>query len=194
MKVRQWITAGLPPVLGLWLGVVIVNFRHSSGTDLQFLIALLIVFVAPIVSLVLAATGRWKILFQLMLAPPLFAFLGVQLFSLVYLPSDIRVGFDYPPGASGSYHVAQFHHRVGEEWIEGPKVEGWPMSVSFPDLNSDGYKDIRVVETRNGHSGDSIEFVFIPDGKDGRFWKPHRMKSRLSATYKPAHLYYNLGG
>jgi hypothetical protein len=107
-----------------------------------------------------------------------------------YFPSNIRWSFGSPPGSSGSYHTVQFFENVGDVWIEGREVEGWPMRVAFPDLNSDGYKDIRVVE-ENDQRGDAIEFVYIPNATDGIHWKAHRMDSRLSATYKPAGISHN---
>lgn len=189
MKPRPWLRA-LFAVMGLSLGVALVIDKQSSETALWFLSLLLVVFVLPIVVLVLAIARKWKTLLHLVLLPALFGFIGFQVFNWIYWPSDIRVGFGSPPGSSGSYHVAQFYHRVGTEWIEGPLVEGWPMRVSFPDLNSDGHKDIRVIE-ENSHSGDAIEFVFIPDAKDGIFWKPQRVDSRLSAAYEPSHFFHN---
>jgi hypothetical protein len=189
MKPRRWQRA-LSAILGLSLGVALVLNNLSNESALRILSGLLLVFVAPIGVLVLAMAGKWKILFHLILVPALLGFLVFHLFNLIYWPSDIRVSFGNPPGSSGSYVVAQFHHRVGEGWVEGPSVEGWPMSVSFPDLNSDGFKDIRVIEA-HGHRGDAIEFVFVPDAKDGIFWKPHRMDSRLSAAYEPAHFFYH---
>lgn len=189
MKPHPWLRVFLA-VIGLSLGVALVIDKQSSETALWLLSLLLLVVVLPIVVLVLAIARKWKTLLHLVLWPALLGFLGFHVFNWIYWPSNIRVGFGSPPGSSGSYHVAQFHHRVGTEWIEGPSVEGWPMRVSFPDLDSDGYKDIRVIE-ENGHRGHAIEFVFIPEGKDGVFWEPHRMDSRLSAAYKPSHFFHN---
>jgi len=69
-------------------------------------------------------------------------------------------------------------------------MEGWPMKVAFPDLDSDGHKDIRVLEEKD-LSGRAIEFVYIPCANDGIYWKAHRMDSRLSARYKPAGICHN---
>jgi len=189
MKPRLWLRA-LFAVLGLSLGVALVIDKQSSETALWILSFLFLLFIAPIVVLALAIARKWKILLHLILVPALIGYLGFHLFNWIYWPSTLRVGFGSPPGSSGSYHVAQFYHRVGTEWLEGPSVEGWPMRVSFPDLNSDGHNDIRVIE-ENCHSGDAIEFVFIPDGKDGIFWKPQRMDSRLSAAYDPSRFFHN---
>jgi hypothetical protein len=189
LKNRPWLRA-LFAVIGLSLGVALVVDKQSSETALWSLSLLLLVFILPIVVLVLAIAKKWKTLLHLVLLPALLGYLGFHVFNWIYWPSDIRVGFGSPPGSSGSYHVAKFYHRVGTDWIEGPSVEGWPMRVSFPDLNSDGHKDIRVIE-ENGHGGDAIEFVFISDAKDGIFWKPQRLDSRLSAAYKPSRFFHN---
>ena len=177
----RWLRA-LFAVLGLWLGIALVLDKQSSESGLWMLTTVFVMLGLPIVVLMLLVTWQWRILLDIILAPALLAFLGFHAFHWVYWPSNLRVGFGSPPGASGSYHVAQFYHKVGAEWIEGPMVEGWPMRVSFPDLNSDGHKDIRVIE-ETGNRGDAIEFVFVPDGKDGIFWRPHRMESRLSVWY-----------
>lgn len=189
MKHRPWLRA-LFAVTGLSLGVALAIDMQSSEWALRLFLFLLLFFILPIIVLVLAVAQKWKALLHLVLFPALLMYLGFHVFNWIYWPSDIRVGFGSPPGGSGSYHIAYFYHRVGTEWIEGPTVEGWPMRVSFPDLNTDGHKDIRVIE-EYGHSGDAIEFVFIPDAKDGNFWKPQRMESRLSAKYMPARFLHN---
>ncbi|HEY8962487.1 MAG TPA: hypothetical protein VIM57_09800, partial [Luteolibacter sp.] len=84
----------------------------------------------------------------------------------------------------------QFQNQVGDQWLDGPSMEGWPMKVAFPDLDSDGHKDIRVLEEKD-LSGRAIEFVYIPCANDGIYWKAHRMDSRLSARYKPAGICHN---
>lgn len=188
MKRRPWLRA-LFAVVGLLLGIALVIDKQSSETALWNL-SFFFIFIVPILVLVLTIARKWKTLLHLVLLPALIGYIGFHGFHWIYWPSDIRVGFGSPPGSSGSYHVARFYHRVGTEWIEGPSVEGWPMRVSFPDINSDGHKDIRVIE-EHGHSGDAIEFVFIPDAKDGIFWKPQRMDTRLSAAYEPSRFFHN---
>ncbi len=189
MKQPPWLRA-LFAVIGLSLGVAFVIDKQSSEGALRLFLFPLLFFILPIIVLVLAVAQKWKALLHLVLFPALLMYLGFHVFDWIYWPSDIRVGFGSPPGGSGSYHIAQFYHRVGPKWIEGPSVEGWPMRVSFPDLNSDGHKDIRVIEER-GNSGDAIEFVFIPDAKDGIFWKPERVDSQLSAAYEPLRFLHN---
>ena len=189
MKPRRWLRA-IFAVIGLSFGIALVIDKQSSETALWYLSFFFLIFIAPFVVLVLAIGRKWKILWHLVLLPTFLGYLGFHLFNWLYWPSNIRVGFGSPPGSSGSYHVAQFYHRVGTDWLEGPSVEGWPMRVSFPDLNSDGHKDIRVIE-ENTHRGDSIEFIYIPESKDGVYWAPHRMESRLCASYAPSRFYHN---
>lgn len=103
------------------------------------------------------------------------------------VPSNINFEFSYP-GASGSYHAVRFHFKVNGQWIAGPSVEGWPVTVRFPDLNGDGHPDIRVTET-NG-SG-VVEFVYLPDDNGKVYWHLVKNSSALSAAYEPAREFSN---
>jgi hypothetical protein len=188
MNRQAWLRAFFA-VLAVVVGFALVINKQSSELDLWCL-AFFLLLLFPMAFLFLALAEKWRILFHFLLLPALFGFLAFQCFNWLYWPSNIRFSFGTPPGASGSYHTVQFYHKIGDHWIEGPEVEGWPLRVAFPDLDSDGYKDIRVVE-ENGHKGDAIEFVYVPNAKDGIYWKAHRMDSRLSATYKPAGIFHN---
>jgi energy-coupling factor transporter transmembrane protein EcfT len=186
---RQTTLRAIFAVLGLAVGFALVIDRQSSNMGLWFLASIYLIL-APIALLFLAVAGKWKVILYFILVPPLLGFLAFQCFNWFYFPSNIRWSFGSPPGSSGSYHTVQFFEKVGNAWIEGPEVEGWPMRVAFPDLNSDGYRDIRVVEEKD-HRGESIEFIHIPNATDGVHWKTHRMDSRLSAAYKPAGISHN---
>ena len=188
MNRKAWLRA-LFAVLAVLVGYALVVDKQSSELALWHL-ALLLLLVVPLATLFLALAGNWKFLLHFLLLPALLGLLAFQCFNWLYWPSDIRFSFGTPPGASGSYHAVQFYQKIGHHWIEGPEVEGGPLRVAFPDLDSDGYKDIRVVE-ENDHRGDAIEFVYIPNAQKGIYWKSHRMDSRLSATYKPAGISYN---
>ena len=188
MKRQVWLRA-LFAILGVLVGFALVIDKQSSELGLWNLTFTLFLL-APIAVLFLALAEKWKILLHLLLVPSLLGFLAFQSFNWFYWPSNIRFSFGTPPGSSGSYHEVHFYHKVGPSWIEGPTVEGWPMRVAFPDLDSDGYKDIRVTEEL-GHRGDAIEYVYIPHARDGIYWKIHRMNSRLSTTYKPAGIFLN---
>jgi hypothetical protein len=176
--------------LGVLVGLALVFDKRSSDMALWFLLGYFVILIVPIAILFLVLAGKWKILFHFLLVPALLGYLAFQCLNWFYWPPNIRFSVGTPPGSSGSYHVVQFDHRIGDQWIEGPTVEGWPMRVTLPDLDSDGYKDIRVVE-ENSHIDDAIEFVYIPNAKDGIHWKIRRMDSRLSATYKPAGISHN---
>jgi hypothetical protein len=105
----------------------------------------------------------------------------------ILVPSYIRYTVSYP-GNVGSYHEVRFQFRHNGQWLDGPTVEGWPMTFSFPDLNNDGYRDIRVTDK---YEQKSVEFTYMPKN-DGRcFWHPVKNNSRLSASYPPANYYSN---
>ena len=188
MSRQAWLRS-LFAVLAVVVAFALVIDKRSSELALWHIVFLLGLPV-PVAILFLALAEKWKILLHFLLLPALLGFLAFHCFNWLYWPSDIQFSFGTPPGASGSYHVVQFYHQIDGRWIEGPTVEGWPMQVAFPDLDSDGYKDIRVVK-ENGHEGGAIEFVYIANAKDGIYWKAHRMDSRLSATYKPAGIFHN---
>jgi hypothetical protein len=78
-------------------------------------------------------------------------------------PSNIHFKFSY--GQSGSWHEVQFTHIEGGRQIDGPWVGAWPMRVRFPDLDHDGFPDIRVVG-----SGRIAEYVYLPHNDGKRFW------------------------
>jgi len=185
---RQTWFKSLFAVLAVIVGFALVIDKQSSELALWYLLFLLLLLV-PIAILFLALAGKWKILLHFLLLPALLGFLTFQCFNWLYWPSNIRFIFGASPGASGSYHVVQFYHEINGRWIEGPWVGGWPMRVAFTDLDSDGCKDIRVVQ-ENSRSGDAIEFVYIPNAKDGIYWKARRMDAGLSATYEPAGIFY----
>jgi hypothetical protein len=176
MKRQAWLRASFA-LLGVFMGVALVIDKQSSELAIWNLTFCLLLPI-PIVVLVLMLAQKWKILMHFLLVPALLGLIAFLSFNWIYWPSSIRFSFGTPPGSSGSYHVVQFEHKIGDQWIEGPTVEGWPLRVAFPDIDSDGYSDIRVVE-ENGRRGDAIEFVYIPSAKDGIYWKTHRMDSRL---------------
>jgi hypothetical protein len=117
----------------------------------------------------------------------LLAYCGFQITARYLIPADIRFDFSCP-GNTGSYHAVQFYFKHDGRWLEGPAVEGWPLKVSFPDLNGDGHCDIRVVE--NGGTG-SVEFVYLPQNDGHSFWRAVKNDSRLSAAYPPTDYFSN---
>jgi hypothetical protein len=115
------------------------------------------------------------------------AFSAFQITSHCLVPSNIDYAFSYP-GNTGSYHMVQFYFRHDGHWLEGPSVEGWPLTVSFPDLNGDGHPDIRVTDNANGGS---VEFVYLPKNDGHCFWRAVKNETRLSAGYPPGHYFSN---
>jgi len=188
MNRQAWLRASFA-ALGVVTGCALVIDKRSSELAIWNLTFLLLL-PTPIVVLCLLLAEKWKVLLHLLIVPALLGYLAFQGLDWFYWPRNIRFQFWSPPGATGSYHCVQFQHQVGDQWVDGPLVEGWPMKVSFPDLNSDGHKDIRISEEKD-HSGRVIEFVCLPNAKDGIYWKAHRMDSRLSASYKPAGICHN---
>ena len=79
-------------------------------------------------------------------------------------PANIHYNFDY--GQSGSWHEVQFTHTEHGQEIKGPWVGRWPVRVRFPDLNHDGYPDIRVIGDRD----EIAEYVYLPHNDGKCFW------------------------
>jgi hypothetical protein len=119
----------------------------------------------------------------------LLALITYEVLVRVQCPANIRFEFSNP-GNTGTYQKVQFYHKISGQWIKGPSVEGWPLTVSFPDINHDGHPDIRVVESLAPKKG-AIEFIYIPESKDGIYWKAGRMDSGLSAGYTPGKIFHN---
>ena len=79
-------------------------------------------------------------------------------------PPNIHYMFEY--GQSGTWHRVRFTHTEDGHEIEGPWVGAWPLRVRFPDLNHDGYPDIRVL----GNGNNIAEYVYLPHNDGKRFW------------------------
>lgn len=176
-------------MLGVLVGLALVVDKRSSEPILWLLLVLPAIGF-PIVILFLMIAEKWKVILNFALIPLILGYLAYHSFHWIYWPSNIRFGFHSPSRASGTYHVVRFYHQIGDQWIDGPSVEGWPMTVSFPDINSDGYEDIRVMKKHLRNEG-AIEFVFLPHAMDGIHWKSYRTNAKLSATYKPAGFFLN---
>jgi hypothetical protein len=97
-------------------------------------------------------------------------------------PKRISYGFSY--GQPGSWHEVQFRSVEGGKTVEGPWVGGYPLRVSFPDLNSDGHKDIRV-----RGSGLLTEYVYLPDSDGSSHWHLVRNEGFM-VSYPPDGHYY----
>jgi len=103
------------------------------------------------------------------------------------VPSNLRFDFSYP-GNTGTYREVQFYFKHNGQWLEGPSVEAWPLTVSFPDLNGDGCPDIRVVPNEGRGA---VEFIYLPHNDGHSFWQPLKNDSGLSAAYEPARYFSN---
>lgn len=175
----------------LLTGSIVLAFDNlNSDTDVASLIVLIVfpvVFLTAGLSLHASSrairrgtlTVKMTILYYvaLTLIPPM-----VYEMVLFYLiPSNIKCEFSYP-GNTGTYQAVQFYFKHDGRWLGGPSVEGLPLTVSFPDLNGDGYPDIRVTE--NEGSG-SVEFVYLPQNDGHTFWRAIKNDTRLSAAYYP---------
>lgn len=97
------------------------------------------------------------------------------------VPSNIEFQYSYP-GNTGTFQEVQFYFKQDGHWLNGPMVEAWPMTVSFPDINHDGYPDIRVTENPNRGC---VEFLYLPKNDGRSFWQLARNDSRLVAVYAP---------
>lgn len=98
-------------------------------------------------------------------------------------PSNIDYRFDY--GASGGWHEVQFSFTRDGQKIEGPWVGGFPLRVSFPDIDRDGFKDIRVTETAGVGAGGTVEYLYLPKNDGTKFWKLFRNDTGLRVSYPP---------
>jgi hypothetical protein len=76
-----------------------------------------------------------------------------------------RISYEFSYGQSGSWHEVQFRSIEGGETVKGPWVGGYPLRVSFPDLNSDGHRDIRV-----RGSARLTEYEYLPDSDGPSHW------------------------
>jgi len=174
--------------LGILIGAVIaIDAESSDSSFIGICILLSMAYVAFLfVMLILGKSRR-------LLAPSacggLLAFITWQVLVWVECPANIRYEFSNP-GNTGTYQKVQFYHKVSGHWIKGPSVEGWPLTVSFPDINHDGHPDIRVVESLAPKKG-AIEFIYIPESQDGIYRKAGRMDSALSAGYIPGKIFHN---
>jgi hypothetical protein len=79
-------------------------------------------------------------------------------------PANIHYEFQY--GQSGGWSAMQFTHTEHGHEIKGPWVGGNPLRVRFPDLNHDGYPDIRVLSDNGG----IVEYVYLPQNDGKHFW------------------------
>ena len=156
--------------------------KANSDMALSSLVVLL-ACPGAMVLLFLALGEKWKWILDYVTVPVLLGTLSFQCLNWFYWPRHIRFFYSNPPGASGSFHVVEFQHLVKGEWIDGPSVMRYPMRVAFPDINGDGFRDIRVVESSE-KQGKAIEFVFVPNAEDKIYWVLNRSDASLSATYE----------
>lgn len=97
-------------------------------------------------------------------------------------PKRITYAFDY--GQSASWHEVQFHSIEAEGIVKGPWIGGYPLSVSFPDLNADGHRDIRV-----RGNGRIAEYEYLPKPDGARYWHLVRNEGFM-VSYPPDGHYF----
>jgi len=90
-----------------------------------------------------------------------------------------RISYEFSYGQSGSWHEVQFRSIERGEAVKGPRVGGCPLRVSFPDLNSDGHRDIRVQG-----SGRLTEYEYLPDSDGPSHWRLVRNEGFM-VSYPP---------
>jgi hypothetical protein len=95
-----------------------------------------------------------------------------------------RMSYAFSYGQSGSWHEVQFRSIEGGKTVEGPWVGGYPLRVSFPDLNSDGHRDIRV-----RGSGRLTEYEYLPDSDGPSHWHLVRNEG-FKVSYPPDGHYF----
>ena len=94
-------------------------------------------------------------------------------------PSNIRYQFACGTGASGTWREVKFQHFEDGEWIAGPWIGAWPMSVRFPDLDGDGHVDIEV----SGHG--KVSFVYLTKNDGHQYWHLHDRSGAYAVNYPP---------
>jgi len=171
-------------VVGSVVAAVCQLDSNSVNWDTVFIIAALVSAPFSVLSTVMIVCKKWqslKMALIIYVGAPLLAWALFSVILRILIPPYIRYTVSYP-GRVGSYHKVQFQFKHNGQWLEGPTVEGWPMTFSFPDLNNDGYRDIKVTDN---YDFKSVEFIYLPKN-DGRcFWRPIGNNSRLSASYPP---------
>ena len=90
-----------------------------------------------------------------------------------------RISYEFSYGQSGSWHEVQFRSIERGQAVKGPWVGGYPLQVSFPDLNSDGHSDIRV-----RGSGQLTEYEYLPDSDGPSHWHLVRNEG-FKVSYPP---------
>jgi len=175
-------------VVGGFLGLLLATDSRNSDSDLVGFCIILAFIAYGILAFLTLVFAIGEMLLLRSFLSGVIAFLTFQISSWFQCPSNIRYEFSYP-GNTGTFQKVQFYNKVAGRWLEGPSVEGWPLTVSFPDINHDGYPDIRVVESEAPQKG-VIEFIYIPEPKDNVYWKAGKMKSALSASYLPGKIFY----
>ena len=94
-------------------------------------------------------------------------------------PLGIR--YEFECGATGSWQAVQFYHQYDGREIKGPWVGGYPLKVRFPDLNHDGYPDIRVI----GSLGEIVEYAYLPKNDGHCFWQWVKNNENHRGCYPP---------
>jgi hypothetical protein len=192
---------GTPKIFWLiWLLLLLAGFNLGLSTgDSDSAQAVAVIFVIlPLVfglGIIAVAIARWAVLerrttWRFLTAVTVLAFVCSGLLYFVVWqnlhPRHIRYKFNYGSGASGTWHEVQFYSDYSAKEAKGPWVGGWPLKVSFPDLNKDGFQDIQV------HHGnwDIVEFVYQPLVSEDKCWKLHRNEGPLMVHYPPSGIIY----
>ncbi len=192
---------GAPKIFWLiWALMLLAGFNlglSSGDSDAGHAMAVILV-IGPLVfglGIIAVALARWAVLerqttWRFLAAVTVLALVCSGLLYFVAWqnlhPRHIHYEFSYGTGASGTWHEVQFYSDYSAKEAKGPWVGGWPVKVSFPDLNKDGFQDIQV------HHGDLdfVEFVYQPLVSEDKCWKLHRKEGQLMVHYPPSGLIY----
>ena len=173
---NEWKYLSLPQLLFLSVEIIyalILAYEANSSDETSIILATMFIF--PLAVLLGGRSVRnlrrqshdmlrkLSLVF-IMIFVPFFAYYGMWFFQNPLYFGGLRYKFEY--GHSPSWQAVQFSLFRDGEYVEGPWVGAYPLRVSFPDINGDKYRDIRI----DGYAG-VVEYQFLPErGAHGQYW------------------------
>jgi hypothetical protein len=139
-------------------------------------------------SLVQFITQKHHLLVKLYLLGGLAVTLILAYYSVWLLQNPLYfqgVRYEFSYGQSPTWQAVQFSYIQNGVTVKGPWIGSYPVRVSFPDIDHDGYRDIRI--TGNGRL---TEYRFLPDGRGKNQYWTLIQNSGYKISYKVDGYYY----